>query len=340
MRLQRWLVSIAILWTMVVILLGAYTRLTDAGLGCPDWPGCYGFFKVPHQQEHLELAELRFPDKPVEAHKAWNEMVHRYFAGTLGLLVLAIFVHGWRLKQRLLPGLLLGLVVGQAALGMWTVTLALHPVVVMSHLLGGFSLLSLLALHWWQLRPAPSGALPRRLRVWFWPVLLVVLGQIALGGWTSANYAAMSCIELPLCEPGWTERLNFAEAFSLHLGHDSYEFGVMSLDARATVHVLHRLWALVTMTVMLSYLLVLWRSGSDLLRRFTLVLGGLLGLQLSLGLANVVFHLPLLNAVAHNFVAANLLMCLVSCGYVLHRCKESAYAESSVVAKNYQQSVA
>ncbi|MFC4653630.1 heme A synthase [Rheinheimera marina] len=340
MRLQKFLVTLAVLWSMAVILLGAYTRLTDAGLGCPDWPGCYGFLQVPQHDAHRELAEARFPDRPLEADKAWNEMIHRYFAGGLGLLILALLINGWRLRQRRLPMVLSSLVLFQAALGMWTVTLALHPVVVMGHLLGGFALLSLLAVHWWQQQPRPVWQISQTMKLMFWPVLLVVLGQIALGGWTSANYAALSCIQLPLCEAGWADRLNFDEAFSLHLGYDSYEFGVMSLDARATVHVMHRVWAMVTALVVVGYLWMLWRQGVALLRQFSLLIGLLLLVQIGLGIANVALHLPLVNAIAHNFVAANLLMCLVCSGYLLHRSKESVYAKNSAVTTNCQQSVA
>ena len=135
MKLLRMLVSMAIVLAMLVIILGAYTRLTDAGLGCPDWPGCYGFLKVPQHETHVAIAEARFPERPVEAHKAWNEMIHRYFAGSLGLLIAGIFLLSWRLQQKVtvLPTVLLALVVFQAALGMWTVTLSLFPLVVMGH---------------------------------------------------------------------------------------------------------------------------------------------------------------------------------------------------------------
>lgn len=320
------LVSCSIILAMCVILLGAYTRLTDAGLGCPDWPGCYGFLKVPEQAHHIEQAQVLYPERPVETHKAWNEMIHRYFAGSLGLLILVIFLFSVRQKRVLLPSLLLGLVIFQAALGMWTVTLALHPVVVMGHLLGGFTLLSLLALYWWQLQPAPLVLVKRSLKLLFWPVLLVLIIQVALGGWTAANYAALACIQLPVCEPGWSNQLNFDEAFSLHLGYDSYEYGVMSQSARSTVHVLHRLWAAVTLLVVAAYAISLWRTSSGVVKQLSLMVLALLVLQFSLGVANVVLHLPLANAVAHNFVAANLVMCLVVMGYQLHRKKESAYA--------------
>ena len=324
MTLKR-LVGSSIVLAMLVILLGAYTRLTDAGLGCPDWPGCYGFLKVPEQAHHIEQAQALYPERPVESHKAWNEMIHRYFAGTLGLLILAIFLVSLKQKRLLLPSLLLGLVIFQAALGMWTVTLALHPVVVMGHLLGGFTLLSLLALYWWQLQPAPFIAVKQSLKLLFWPVLLVLISQIALGGWTAANYAALACIQLPVCEAGWASQLNFDEAFSLHLGYDNYEYGVMSQSARATVHVMHRIWAVITLLVVAAYAIALWRASSGVVKSLSFAVLLLLLLQFSLGLANVVLHLPLANAVAHNFVAANLVMCLVVIGYQLHRNKESAY---------------
>lgn len=326
MKALKRLVTGSIVLTMLVIILGAYTRLTDAGLGCPDWPGCYGFLKVPQQAHHIEQAQALFPERPLESHKAWNEMIHRYFAGTLGLLILAIFLFSLKHKRVVLPSLLLGLVIFQAALGMWTVTLALHPVIVMGHLLGGFTLLSLLALYWWQLQPAPVIAVKQSLKLLFWPVLLVLAAQIALGGWTAANYAALSCIQLPVCEPGWTNQLNFDEAFSLHLGYDNYEYGVMSQSARATVHVMHRIGAVITLVVVAAYAIALLRSSSGVLKKLALAVLALLVLQFSLGLANVVLHLPLGNAVAHNFVAANLVMCLVVIGYQLHRNKESAYA--------------
>ena len=316
MKKQQWLATIAIFLTMAVILLGAYTRLTDAGLGCPDWPGCYGFLKVPVQEHHVAAAQQAFPERPLEPHKAWNEMVHRYFAGSLGLLIAAIFFVAMfnRQSPKLLPSVLLALVVFQAALGMWTVTLNLLPLVVMGHLLGGFSLLCLLAVHWLRLHPQYQLRQPQppSLRPFAVLAILVLLVQIALGGWTAANYAALACIDLPICEAGWQQRLNISEAFDLHLGHDDYEYGVMSAEARQTVHVFHRLGAVVTLLTVAAFLLQLWRhSRSAAIRRLVLAAGALLTLQFSLGVLNVVLHLPLANAVAHNFVAANLLMLLV-----------------------------
>lgn len=309
----RRLVSFAIGLTMVVIVLGAYTRLTDAGLGCPDWPGCYGFMQLP-QAHHTDIAASRFPERPLEPHKARNEMVHRYFAGTLGLVIAGIFVLSTLYQRRIsaMPAGLLLLVVFQAALGMWTVTLNLFPLVVMGHLLGGFSLLTLLWVYRRQLNSsaeAPACTAPPRLRLLGTVASMVLVLQIALGGWTSANYAAMACVELPLCHAGWTEELKFDEAFDLHLGHDNYEFGVMSKAARQTIHISHRVGAMVTLLLVGSFALALWRFGSQQYsyRRQALLVSLLLGLQCVLGVLNIWWLLPLPNAVAHNFVAANLL---------------------------------
>lgn len=320
MKLQRILAGMAIVLTMLVIMLGAYTRLTDAGLGCPDWPGCYGFLKVPHHDEHVAVAEARFPDRPLEAHKAWNEMVHRYFAGTLGLLIGTIFVVSWRQQGKisLLPSALLALVIFQAALGMWTVTLNLFPLVVMGHLLGGFSLLTLLVLYRWQLshqRQQISPPVSQGFARMGWLVWAILVGQIALGGWTSANYAAMACVDLPICQAGWSEQLKFGEAFDLHLGHDNYEYGVMSQEARQTIHIVHRFGAIVTLFAVGWFAWQLWcRREQTGMAKLPLVLAALLLLQFCLGVMNVWLALPLANAVAHNFVAANLLMVLtLSC---------------------------
>lgn len=334
------LVSFAIALTMVVIVLGAYTRLTDAGLGCPDWPGCYGFMQLP-QEHHADIAASRYPERPLEPHKARNEMVHRYFAGTLGLVIAAIFVLSTltQRKVRLVPAVLLALVVFQAALGMWTVTLNLFPLVVMGHLLGGFSLLTLLWLYRRQLAPPTQvvrPAVPLRLRLLGTCASLVLVMQIALGGWTSANYAAMACVELPLCHAGWTQQLNFDEAFDLHLGHDNYEFGVMSKDARQTIHISHRMGAVLTLLLVGAFAVRLWRfgvrNGDDgaMYRRQAQLLLWLLGLQFVLGVLNIWWLLPLPNAVAHNFVAANLLAATILARVQLSRAMQAASPRSAL----------
>ncbi len=318
MKSLRILAGLAIVLTMLVILLGAYTRLTDAGLGCPDWPGCYGFLKVPQHEVHVAVAEARFPERPLEAHKAWNEMIHRYFAGSLGLLIAAIFFVSWRQQRKIkaLPAALLGLVVFQAALGMWTVTLNLFPLVVMGHLLGGFTLLTLLVIYRWKLtttshQPSSMQSAQAGLARFGWFVLAILVGQIALGGWTSANYAAMACVELPVCQAGWSEQLNFSEAFDLHLGHDNYEYGVMSQQARQTIHIAHRFGAFITLIAVGGLAWQLWQHRVQTgMSRLPMIVATLLLLQFCLGIINVWWQLPLVNAVAHNFVAANLLMVL------------------------------
>ena len=320
MRVQKMLVSAAILLAMLVILLGAYTRLTDAGLACPDWPGCYGSLAIP-RSAHAEQAAMLYPDSPLEPHKARSEMVHRYFAGALGCLIVALFVLSWRSRPRLrqIAGGLLMLVIGQAALGMWTVTLALHPLVVMTHLLGGFALLTLLWLYRMELTSESRPVLCGQGLPWLGSLACgVLLVQIALGGWTSANYAAMACVDLPVCQVGWQQQLDWQAAFHLPLGHASYEFGVLGKEARQTIHIAHRLGALVTALLVGTFALGLIRQGAPL-RSLGGLLLALLLVQLALGVANIHLALPLANALAHNLVAAHLLVCCVLARRALSR---------------------
>lgn len=320
----------------VVVILGAYTRLVDAGLGCPDWPGCYGFLTVPEHHDDVRIAEARFPDAPVEAEKGWPEMIHRYFAGTLGLLVLGLAATAWRQRQRADYPVkhafgLLALVVLQAAFGMWTVTLKLWPQVVVAHLLGGFATLSLLYLLAVRLRNAPPqpaadaapGGPPAGLgtiRCWALLGLLVVVAQITLGGWTSANYAALACTDLPTCHGAWWPEADFAEGFDL--GHEvgpNYLGGVMDHPARVAIHLTHRLGALVVLVVLLALMALIKKSTYNArLRGCAGVLGGVLLLQLSLGVTNVLGGLPLAVAVAHNAVGALLLLILVHLNHRLY----------------------
>lgn len=309
----------ATLLALLVVLLGAYTRLTHAGLGCPDWPGCYGFLAVPQGEAQLAHAEARFPDAPVEAHKGWNEMIHRYFAGSLGLAILALVVQALRHRGRPgqplgLPLVLLGVVIAQAAFGMWTVTLKLWPQVVTAHLLGGFCTLGLLFL----LALRLSGAWPPRplapsLRVWAGMGLALVVGQIALGGWVSANYAAMACIDLPTCHGQWWPAADFANGFHLtqHIG-PNYLGGQLDSDARTAIHLTHRLGAL---TLALYLPLLAWRLWRAGLARLAGLLLAVLALQLALGVSNVLLHLPLPVAVAHNGGGALLLLTLILTNY-------------------------
>lgn len=318
------LTNSAIALAFVTILLGAYTRLTDAGLGCPDWPGCYGFITVPQHAEHIAQAEQRFPQSRVEVHKAHNEMFHRYLAGLLGINVVAIFLISlWREEARALASCLLLLVILQAALGMWTVSLNLLPVIVLGHLLGGFALFGFLVVLRIKLnyvRTFEPALQQKNVRVLAWLALLILLSQISLGAWTSSNYAALACHKLPLCEPGWQQRFSFAAAFHLPMGYSTYEYGVLSHDARMSIHILHRIGAFITLLVVGTFaVFAWWKAHTKKLQLLALGITGLLLLQVCLGIINVVASLPLLNAVAHNIVAATLLMLVMIFIYELYR---------------------
>ncbi|MDF1818836.1 MAG: COX15/CtaA family protein [Immundisolibacteraceae bacterium] len=304
---------------LVVIVLGAYTRLSDAGLGCPDWPGCYGHIGVPNSEAEVLVANDAFPDRPVEAAKAWKEMIHRYAAGALGLLILTIFLQALTINrgERGFASGLLALVVFQGLLGMWTVTLLVKPLIVSAHLIGGLatsSLLWLLVLKrsgWWS--GITITAAQRKMALL---MFVVVLGQILLGGWTSTNYAALACIGLPKCNGLWLPAMDFANGFKpWHgLGID-YEGGILDSPARVAIHFSHRVGAMVTLVVVGSGIAVFMQSTQTRLRRGALVVGLLLIVQLCLGLANVWFYLPLGVAVAHNGVAALLLLSIVTLNY-------------------------
>lgn len=309
----------ATLLALIVVLLGAYTRLTHAGLGCPDWPGCYGFISVPKSEAQLAHAELHFPDAPVEAHKGWNEMIHRYFAGTLGLLISVLAGRAWVNRRHpgqplKLPLFLLAVVIAQAAFGMWTVTLKLWPQVVTGHLLGGFATLSLLFLLTLRLSGVlPALTVPKRLQYWATAGLLLVIGQIALGGWVSSNYAAVACIDFPTCHGQWLPPADFANGFHLtqHIG-PNYLGGQLDSDARTAIHLTHRIGALLVTVVLLGLAWQLKVVGMTRLAGLVLIA---LAAQITLGISNVLFHLPLPVAVAHNAGGAALLLTLVLVNY-------------------------
>ncbi len=319
-RLHR-IALIAVVVTLCVVVLGAWVRLSHAGLGCPDWPGCYGKLTWPDAHGEIALANETFPERPVEIDKAWKEMVHRYLAGALILLVAFINWVAWRggeatRRFRGVAGLVLGIILFQAALGMWTVTLKLKPIIVMAHLMGGMTTLALLSWLAFRSRRAPFGQYEpvsgkvrsKRPLVVF--ALLVLVCQIALGGWTSANYAALSCPDFPQCTGQWWPATDFPEAFTLirEIGVD-YEGGVLDQTARATIHLTHRIGGIVTLLVLLSTGFALrklpaFRPGASLL-----LLG--VGVQFTLGVLNILLQLPLPNAVAHNGVAALLIVTMV-----------------------------
>lgn len=296
-----------------VVVLGAYVRLSSAGLGCPDWPGCYG--KITPQ---LEAAHA-FPDRPFEAPKAWKEMIHRYLASALGLVIVVLAVLSWRQKspggrRPKLPWILVGLVIFQGLLGMWTVTLLLHPIVVMSHLAGGLTTLSLLT--WQALRTGEEGAsVPSSLKLWVSLALAVLILQILLGGWTSSNYAALSCPDFPTCQGRLVPPLDIRGAFGIwHDFGKNYEGGVLENAARATIHWFHRAGAILTALVLGLVSLRALRMGGAFKRAGLFILMCLV-IQLILGISNVLFLLPLPIAVAHNAGAALLLVSVVNLLY-------------------------
>ena len=322
------LVFVSILLALVVVTLGAYTRLTHAGLGCPDWPTCYGLIDVPETAEQIALAEKNYPQRQVEPAKAWNEMIHRYFAGALGLLILAIALLSVKNRAQgtplRLPLLILVIVIFQAALGMWTVTMKLMPIVVMGHLLGGFTTLCLLFLLYLRLNPHRINRSDFSIKKYGRFALLGIVlltGQIALGGWTSSNYAALSCVELPICQSGWQEQMNFDNSFDLiPPERESYEFGHLSHDERVTIHVVHRFGAIV-ITIYLTWLLLMIysKAQTSTFKASAAVVGLALIAQVSLGVSNIMFSLPLSVAVGHNLVAACLMLTLIALTYRLRR---------------------
>lgn len=319
----RNLTIFAILLALFVVVLGAYVRLSDAGLGCPDWPGCYGNLIVDESYEGIKSAADNYPERPLEVDKAWKEMIHRYFASLLGLIILILTVIAWKkpeLGQRRLTVFLSLLVMFQGALGMWTVTLLVKPVIVMAHLLGGLATLSLLL--WLLLRinnkrlsADKRGNKTKHLATMGLVVLLI---QIALGGWTSTNYAALACPDFPTCfGDSWNPALDYKEGFVLWrgLGVD-YEFGVLNNEARAAIHWVHRIGALVTTIILGGLSLILFRLGAI---KESVMLGGLLTMQVLLGIFNVLLNLPLHVAVAHNAFAALLLLSVVYVNFRLNK---------------------
>ncbi len=303
----RWLALAVLALCCCVVVLGAYVRLSDAGLGCPDWPGCYGQLVVP--QDHA-AASAAYPQRPLEAHKAWKEMIHRYLASVLGLGIVALAVAGWRRgPARGLLGGMVALVIFQGILGMWTVTWQLKPLAVSAHLLGGMSTLGLLAwLNARLWRPARrSGPAPRALAT---AALLALAVQIFLGGWTSSNYAALACPDLPTCHGVWWPKTDFGEAFVLWRGlGTNYEFGVLDSPARTAIHLSHRIGAVLIGGFLLLVAVLLYRRPPW--RGWGLLLGAGVSLQITLGVATVAFGLPLAVAAAHNAGAALLVLILV-----------------------------
>jgi heme a synthase len=321
------LIRLTTAMTFVLIILGAFVRLSDAGLGCPDWPGCYGNLTPHHSVEEIKAAEAMQPGGPVTMAKAWKEMAHRYLAMIVGALIAALMFAAWRnrhlfAQSPLLATVIAAAVIFQAALGAWTVTMLLKPAIVTSHLLGGITILALLALFW--ARQPQSGKMGSRiiatqgLKLFAVFATVVLLGQIVLGGWTSTNYAALACTDLPKCHGQWMPQMDFANAFHvirpLGVGPDGE---LLTIDALRAIHWMHRLGALIVVAVVGWFAWRLMRVESG--KKAGRMLAVLLALQVLLGLSNVWFSLPITIAVAHNGVAALLFSLMIVIIYRLNR---------------------
>ena len=351
-RLMLRLAVLAVGLAVVVIMLGAWTRLVHAGLGCPDWPGCYGFLTVPQGESSIAIANARFPETPVDVAKGWPEMIHRYAAGTLGILVFTLAAYAVRQRKLnvpvKLPLFIAGFIVLQGAFGMWTVTLKLWPQVVALHLLGGFTTLSLLALLVLRLRScvrggsAQTGVLKSAcsgsgLRRWLYGGLLLVVMQIALGAWTAANYAAVACTDLPTCGgQWWPQGMDFAHGFDItqHVG-PNYLGGQLNADGRVAIHVSHRLGAAVVLVYFSVLLALLWaRRRRNGLGQSVAVVAVVLLAQIALGLANVILYIPLAVAVAHNATGALLLLSVIQLIWHQRQLSQGLPAQLSGVKNN------
>jgi cytochrome c oxidase assembly protein subunit 15 len=338
MPAARWIRSLALaglLLCFTVVVLGAYVRLTAAGLGCPDWPGCYGHV-TPLGAQSSASAQAAFPLKPLNVGKAWREMIHRYAASTLGLIILVITVLAFTTRRARLVSLplalaLLATVVFQGLLGMLTVTWQLKPLIVTGHLVFGLTTLGLLWWLWLTLprnswgnpssgRPGGSALSATTVEAARLAWRLALIGlialaiQVALGGWTSSNYAAIACPDFPKCQNAWWPQTDYKDAFVLWRGLGlNYEGGVLENPARVAIHLTHRIGALIaTLTLSLAALTVLSRRG---LAKFELpaylVLGALL-LQLTIGVSMVLRGFPLQLATAHTAGAALLLLSVLA----------------------------
>ena len=317
MNFYKRLTFFATLLALIVVSFGAYTRLTDSGLGCPDWPGCYGTLSVPESIDQIEKAQAIYPDSPVEIEKAWIEMIHRYIAGILGIMILVIAFMSIRLREQInyslkWPFFLLGLVIFQAALGMWTVTLLLKPAVVTSHLLGGMTVLGILTFlmhrnYGTHRENFVSNKYERKI-IRFSLVLLFI--QIALGGWTSTNYAALACTDYPTCHGSLIPEMDFYNAFTIFRELGVTSIGEpLSLEALHAIQWVHRIGAIVLLVYLLFVAYILKVNQGFNMWRNVLIL--VISLQFIIGIANLLLHLPIVLATLHNLGAALLVVILV-----------------------------
>lgn len=303
--------------TLCVVVFGSYVRLTDAGLGCPDWPGCYGTLTVPQSEMAISQALNQFPNSIIETDKAWIEMIHRYIAAILGFLILCISFFSYKFKDKIqtsikIPFLLLALVCFQGALGMWTVTELLQPAIVTAHLIGGMTILGLMTYithrHFGTIIP-PSNLDQFTINVARFS-LLVLFVQIMLGGWTSTNYAALACTDYPTCHGSLVPDMNFKDGFSIFRDLGMTINGEqISLQALHAIQWVHRVGAIfLTAIIFYLYALLLKFPGLGFYRNLLL---GLIIIQFIVGIANLILYLPIALATIHNLGAALLVIILV-----------------------------
>ena len=324
---QRWagpaakraaLTVLTLFLTFDLVVFGAFTRLTDSGLGCPDWPGCYGESHPFAASEQIAAAEAAQPTGPVTRHKAWIEMVHRYLAGAVGALILVIAAISLKARRELpfsiaWPLATLAWVIVQGLFGRYTVTLKLYPAIVTLHLLGGLVLLGLLAFQAerYRGRSLALGATARTLLAAALPLLLV---QVLLGAWVSTNYAVLACRGFPQCNgEWWPGAMDAAQGFTVlrHLGRAG-EGGFLPAEALVAIHWAHRVFAVVLAGALLSLAAALWRQPAGTARAAARALFVLTVLQVATGAANVVLHWPLVAALMHTAGAAALAWLLVA----------------------------
>ncbi len=340
------LTLVTLFLTFDLVLFGAFTRLTDSGLGCPDWPGCYGNASPAGAHAEISAAQSAMPTGPVTHGKAWVEMIHRYLATGVGVLILVLAAASWRASGRRVarmpmspwwPTLTLVWVCIQGAFGALTVTMKLFPAIVTLHLLGSFVLLALLCVQAVRYGQAgEGGALPvtlsPRWRMMLWLTFALLAVQGALGGWVSTNYAVLACTEFPMCQNSWWPDMNFSQGFQIWRELGRTQEGVhISFAALTAIHYVHRIMAVLVL-VMLGTLA--WRlNGIKALRSPSRWMAALIGLQLATGLSNVVLDWPLAAAVLHTGGAAALVVVMTWLVSASRSPADAAEASRSTVSR-------
>ena len=329
---RKALTVLTLFLTFDLVLFGAFTRLTDSGLGCPDWPGCYGNASPIGAHADIHTAETALPTGPVTRGKAWIEMTHRYLATGVGVLITVLTVLAWRDRRRGVgavspwwPTVTWFWVCLQGAFGALTVTMKLYPAIVTGHLLGGLGLLVLLAVQAQGYLRRPL-ALSAGVRALAWGVLLLTVLQVTLGGWVSTNYAVLACTDVPTCQGQWWPPMDFSHGFAvfreLGQGRDG---GLLPFAALTAIHMTHRLGAIVLVLALATLLWQLRRSSDPAGARWALALGLALSWQLASGLGNVVLGWPMVAALAHTGGAAALLTLMAT---MRSRCSSTMYRKS------------